>query len=175
MRKQLNETCAADVMTHPVVYVMANTPLGEIAKVLLRESISAVPVLDQSGRLVGIVSEGDLVRRRSAGAADRRSWWLDLFDLDSNHEREFLNYLQGHGLRAHDVMTRDVVVVQENAILPEIADLLEMHRIKRVPVVRDGQMVGIVSRANLLRALVDARPVSQHAPGSSPRRPRRPG
>jgi CBS domain-containing protein len=174
-KAELEEITAADVMTHPVVYVMADTPLDEIAKVLLRENISAVPVLDQSGHLIGIVSEGDLVRRRSKGGGDRRSWWLDLFDLDTRHQREFLNYLQSHGLRAQDVMTRNVVVVTENTVLPKIADLLETHHIKRVPVVHDDHVAGIVSRADLLRALVHARPVNEHARGSLERGPRHRG
>jgi len=173
MAKHLEEATAREVMTRSVVYVMAETPLDEIAKLLLREKVSAVPVLDNSGHLIGIVSEGDLVRRRFGDEEGRRSWWLDLFDPGTRHQGEFLNYLQNHGLRAHDVMTQDVVAVAENATLPEIAKLLERHGIKRVPVVHEDHVVGIVSRADLLRALGQAQPISAHARGGVARRPRR--
>ena len=144
---------AGEIMTSPAAYVMTDTPLNEVANLLLERSISAAPVLDESGRLVGIVSEGDLVRRRPAGKDDRRSWWLDLFEPDTPHSEGFLNYLKGHGLRAKDVMTREVISVAENTTAAEIAELLEIHAIKRVPVMREGKLMGIVSRANLLTLL----------------------
>ena len=140
-------------MTSPAAYAMTDTPLNEVANLLLEKSISAAPVLDESGWLVGIVSEGDLVRRRPAGKDDRRSWWLDLFEPDTPHSEGFLNYLKGHGLRAKDVMTREVISVAENTTAAEIAELLEIHAIKRVPVMREGKLMGIVSRANLLTLL----------------------
>jgi CBS domain-containing protein len=153
MMKSPSAVTAKEIMTSPAAYVMTETPLKEIADLLLGKSISGLPVLDESGRLVGIVSEGDLVRRGPAGKGGRRSWWLDLFEPDSPHSEGFLNYLKGHGLRAKDVMTREVVSVAEDATATEIAALLEMHAIKRVPVVRDGKLMGIVSRANLLSLL----------------------
>src|SRR5438874_10884483 len=99
---------------------MDETPLQEIAKLLLSEGISAAPVLDDAGHLVGIVSEGDLVRRRSGFSTDRRSWWLDLFESDVKHNEGLLNYIQHHGLRARDVMTPDVVTVEEGAPISAI-------------------------------------------------------
>lgn len=142
---------ATDVMTTPVVTVDLEAPVGEIAKRLLQHRISAVPVVDAARRLVGIVSEGDLMRRPETGGERHPSWWLGLLADSETQARE---YVKTHGAVARDVMTRDVTTVTEEASLEEIATLLERHRIKRVPVVRDGKLVGIVSRANLLQGMV---------------------
>jgi CBS domain-containing protein len=147
---------ARDVMTSPVLTVTAGATVQEIARLLLDRHISAVPVVDAGGMLLGVVSEGDLIRRADSGTERHPSWWLSLV---SDPEDDARNYLKSHGLRASDVMTRNVIAVTEDTPVPEIADLLEKHRIKRVPVVRDGCVVGIVSRANLLQALV-ARPAA---------------
>jgi CBS domain-containing protein len=160
--RALSEMKAADVMTSPAVYIQVETPLKEIARLMLRESISAVPVLDQAGNLAGIVSEGDLIRRNAKEHEARRSWWLDLFDTHTAHSDAFLTYQERHGLRAKDVMTREVISVSEDTGIVEVARLLEAHRIKRVPVLREGRLTGIVSRANLLHALVRAAPVQHH-------------
>jgi CBS domain-containing protein len=149
--RRLHSLTARDLMTQPVAYVMAETPVKSVAALMLERAISAVPVLDETGRLIGIVSEGDLIRRRAEGG--RRSWWLDLFGDDPAQSNEILAYLQRHSLRAKDVMTRDPVTVTEETPIVRIAELLDEHRIKRVPVMRAGRMVGIVSRANLLRSL----------------------
>jgi CBS domain-containing protein len=161
MMPSLRTLTARQVMTAPVAYVMTETPLREVANLLLHEAISAAPVLDDGGRVVGIVSEGDLVRRGPAGNG-RRSWWLDLFEHDAARTEQFLNYLKMHGLRAKDVMTPEVISVSEETTIAEIAQLFETHRIKRVPVLRNGKLVGIVSRANLLRALAQASPLPPH-------------
>ena len=149
---------ARDIMTTPVLTVTKDATVQEIARLLLDRHISAVPVVDGDGILLGVVSEGDLIRRADSGTERHPSWWLSLV---SDPEDDARSYLKSHGLRAVDVMTRNVIVVTEDTAVPEIADLLEKHRIKRVPVVREGCVVGIVSRANLLQALV-ARPA---APG----------
>lgn len=152
---------AKDVMTSPVVTVSPETPVTDVARLLLERHISAAPVVDESGKLLGIVSEGDLMRRPEAGTERRPSWWLTLISDAQDEARE---YLKSHGLTARDVMTTHVLAVDEETALGEIATLLEKHRIKRVPVVRDGRVVGIVSRANLLQALVaQAKPVSPPA------------
>jgi CBS domain-containing protein len=158
LAKSLGRIKAGEVMTSPAAYVMAETPLKEIANLLLRERISAVPVLDDTGSLLGMVSEGDLVRR-SADNGEHRSWWLDLFEADTHHTSEFLNYLRGLGLRAKDVMSRDVISVSEETPITKVAGLLEANRIKRVPVLRHDKVVGIVSRADLLRVLARGSPV----------------
>ncbi|HQW37438.1 MAG TPA: CBS domain-containing protein [Usitatibacteraceae bacterium] len=148
---------AKDVMTSPVVTVSPEATVTEVAKLLLGRHISAAPVVDEAGHLLGIVSEGDLMRRPEAGTERHRSWWLTLI---SDAQDEARDYLKTHGLHARDVMTRNVLTVDEETSLHDIASLLEKERIKRVPVVRDGKVVGIVSRANLLQALVaQSRPV----------------
>jgi CBS domain-containing protein len=167
--QSLGKIMAREVMTSPAAHVMTETPLRAIANLLLREGISAVPVLDSAGTLVGIVSEGDLLRRSPGEAENRRSWWLDVFEADTPHHEEFLNYLRAHGLRAKDVMTRAVISVGEDTPIRQIAELLEIHRIKRVPVVSHGRLIGVVSRADLLRALARGSPVLGRALGAARR------
>jgi CBS domain-containing protein len=139
---------AQDVMTTKVVAVAPDTPVTEIAKLLLERRISAVPVVSDDRKLVGMVSEGDLIHRLGQEGA-KRSWWLDLLASPQTRAEAHLKDL---GRLAWDVMTPSVVSVMPDTPLPEIARLLEAHRIKRVPVLRDGELVGIVSRADLLRA-----------------------
>ena len=148
---------ARDIMTTNVITADPDTPVGKIASLLLQNHISAVPVVDYDHHVVGIVSEGDLMRRPETGTERRRSWWLD-FVTDA--ETMARDYAKTHGQRAVDVMTRHVVSVTEDAEAGDIASLLETHHIKRVPVVRQGKLVGVVSRADLLRALVAAPPAA---------------
>ncbi len=137
-------------MTTGVVTVASDTPVAEIAKLLLQRHISAVPVVGSDGDLVGIVSEGDLIRRVAGDDEGVHSWWLALLlDPEALAER----YVKSHGSQAADVMTREVVAVDEDTPASEIARLLEERRIKRVPVMREGRLVGLVSRADLLRAV----------------------
>jgi CBS domain-containing protein len=138
---------AQDVMTTKVVAVAPDTPVTEIAKLLVERQISAVPVVSDERRLLGIVSEGDLIHGLGKEGA-RRSWWLDLLASPQSRAKE---YLKSHGRLAADLMTREVISVTPDTPLSEIARLLEARRIKRVPVLRDGELVGIVSRADLLR------------------------
>jgi CBS domain-containing protein len=145
---------ARDVMTTPVITAGPDTSVEEIATCLLDNGISAVPVTDANDRLIGIVSEGDLMRRAESGTESRRSWWLELL-LES--EEKAAAYARTHGRRARDVMTENPVTVTDDTPLPEVARLLERHRIKRLPVMRDGRVVGIVSRANLLHGLAAPR------------------
>ena len=144
---------AADVMTTRVITVTADRPVSEIAKLLLKHRISAVPVVDADGRLLGIVSEGDLMRREDAGTEAPRSWWLRVF---STADEAAADFAKSHGRLAREVMTRKVTTVAEDTPLAEVARLLERHGVKRVPVVRDGRVVGVVSRANLLQGLAAA-------------------
>lgn len=145
---------AADVMTTNVCVASPEAPIHEIAREMWDRRISAVPVVDDEDRVLGVVSEGDLVRRAELGT-DRRSWWLDLFTSDRSLAGD---YVKTHGRTARDVMTKPAVTVAEDVDLAEIARLLETKRIKRVPVVRDGKLVGIVSRADIVRALVAVGP-----------------
>ena len=146
---------ARDVMTTPVIAVPPDTGVKDIAALLLECRISAVPVVDADGRVRGIVSEGDLINRADAGTRHRRSWWLEMLNGPEERSRD---YLRTHGQRAEDVMTRDVVATSEDTPLPEIASLLEKHHVKRVPVLREGRLVGIVSRANLLQGFALSEP-----------------
>ena len=144
---------ARDIMTTDVVAVRPDTPVRDIATQLLERRISAVPVVDEDRRVIGIVSEGDLMRRQEAGTERHRSWWLRLFGSSEEQAQE---YVKSHGRKAAEIMTRHVVSVTEDAEVAHVADLLESRRIKRVPVVREDRLVGIVSRADLLRALIAA-------------------
>ena len=141
---------ASDVMTTKVITVAPMASVREAAKLLSDNGISAVPVVDEKQRIVGMVSEGDLLHREEIGTERRRSWWLDLAaSMDQYAE----DYIKTHARTVQDVMTRDVLSVTETTSVADIALLLENHRIKRVPVIEAGKLVGIVSRANLIRAL----------------------
>jgi CBS domain-containing protein len=143
---------ASDIMTLNVVSCGPDTPINEIARRLFDRGISAMPVVDAENHVLGVVSEGDLMRRVELGTAGR-SWWLDLF---ASTDALAHDYVKTHGRTARSVMTRPAVVVEENAGIAEIAQLLDRCRIKRVPVVRDGRLVGIVSRADIMRGLIVA-------------------
>lgn len=157
---------ARDFMTKCPVTVTPDTPTPEIARTLLAHAISAVPVVDGDGRLLGMVSEGDLLGRDAAGRATRREWWLSLLAEDEALGPGFLATLRNPQLTAREVMSAPVVNVSETAEAAETARLLEEYRIKRVPVMRDGRVVGIVSRTDLLRAFL-----AERAAQSAVRRP----
>lgn len=144
---------AKDVMVSPVITVKPTSPLKEVANILLERRISAVPVLDENGKLVGIISEGDLMHRSEAGTERRRPWWLLLMAGDDTLATD---YIKAHGRKAADVMTRNVITATPDTALDEIAVLLERNSIKRVPIVSDRKIVGIVSRANLVQAMASA-------------------
>ncbi len=158
---------AMDVMTTDVVTIDPNTSVQALATLLSERGISGVPVVDSDNRVIGVVSEGDLLHRVETGTerpgterrperltGHRRSWWLDAIASNQDLARD---YVKSHGRTVKDVMTPDVISVADTTELAEIAMLLETKRIKRVPVVRDGKLVGIVSRANLVRALAAAK------------------
>lgn len=146
---------AQDIMTTEVATVQSVTPVREVASLLLKRRVSAVPVVDDDGGLLGIVSECDLMRRPETGTERHSSWWLSLLTAP---EDRAASYIKTHGGQAGDVMTRNLITITEDTSLGEAANTLERHRIKRVPVLRDGKMVGILSRADLLRGLVAWRP-----------------
>ena len=145
---------ARDVMATPVITVKPSSLVQDVARLLLSRRISAVPVIDDDGRLVGIVSEGDLIRRAEAGTEREHSWWLRLL---TGSDALAGDYVRAHARSVADIMTRDVITVGPEEPLSEIATLLERKAIKRVPIVQDGQVVGIVSRANLVQAVASAR------------------
>lgn len=139
-----------DIMTTNVVSVSPDTSVEDIAKTFLERHISGVPVVDDNAHILGIVSEGDLLRRPETENEHQRSWWLRLL---SGTQEEAADYIKTHGHSAADVMSRKVITVAPTASIGEVAHTLEKHRIKRVPVVSDGKLIGIASRANLLQGL----------------------
>jgi CBS domain-containing protein len=141
----------SDIMARSVMTVTQDTTAVDVAKLMISHRISGVPVVDSDTRLVGIVTEGDLLRRVETGTERHRTAWSEWFSPNS---RLAADYVKSHARRVADIMTPDVVTVDGLATLGEVADLMEKHRIKRVPVVHGGKLVGIVSRADLLRALV---------------------
>ena len=142
---------AEDIMTSKVITVTPETPVGKVAALLSEHRISAVPVVD-NGQLVGIVSEADLLHRYEIGtdcALNGDPWWMRLFSAD----RSPAEYVKSHARQVRDIMTREVTTVAPDTALAEIASLLEKRRIRRVPVVDEGRLMGIVSRSDLVRAL----------------------
>ena len=144
---------ARDLMNHDIVSVTPNTPLREVARTLLTHGISAVPVLSESGAIVGMVSEGDLVGRKKTERETRSEWWLQRLAEGEPLNTEFLEHLQSPLAIAREVMSSPVLSVSEDTSMDAIAGLMAEHKIKRLPVVRDGQLVGIVRRTDLLRTI----------------------
>jgi CBS domain-containing protein len=141
---------AIDVMVRDVVTVRPDTDVAEAIKLLAEHDVSALPVLDDAGNLVGMLSEADLIQRVEIGTEKRRPWWQEAMTGASTLAADFA---KSHGKKVGEVMATGVISVSEDTPLSEIAALFERKRIKRVPVVKDGKLVGIVSRANLIQAL----------------------
>lgn len=150
-----------DVMMAPVTTVKPSATVQEVARLFLDKKISAAPVLDDAGKLVGIVSEADLLHRVEAGTERRRSWVLRAFTEDDTLAAE---YVKAHGRKVSDVMTRSVIATAPDTPLHEVATLMEKNAIKRLPVLENGQLVGIVSRSNLLQAVASARKLVELTP-----------
>jgi CBS domain-containing protein len=157
---------AADVMVTTVVTVGPECSIENVADTLLENRVSAVPVVSNGGDLVGIVSEGDLIRRTEIDTERRRSRWLALLIGTQPLAAEFV---KSHASRVADVMTRDVIVATPDTPLRHIAALFEKNGIKRVPIMSNGKLVGIVSRANLIQALASARKEIKAAAATSDR------
>jgi len=144
----MDRMLARDVMTTDLIVVAPTTTVDKIAMVMMLNLISAVPVVDDRFHLLGIVSEGDLVIRDEAGTVPRHSWWLKLFESSEELARE---YTKAHGQTAEDVMTRHVVSVGPDATTAQVADIMRRRGIKRVPVVEEGKLVGMVTRADIVQ------------------------
>jgi CBS domain-containing protein len=144
---------AIDVMVHDVVTVYPDTDVADAIKLLAEHDVSALPVLDKDGNLIGMLSEADLIHRTEIGTEKHRPWWLEAVTGATTLAQEFA---KSHGKRVGEVMTTGVISVTEATPLSEIAALFERKRIKRVPVVKDGKLVGSVSRSNLIQALASA-------------------
>lgn len=141
---------ASDIMSTKVVTVSPTTSVRDIAALMVEKHVSGLPVLNENGTLVGMISEGDLLRRPEIGTEKPRRRWASFFAGADEQAREFT---KSHGLRASDVMTEQVVHVAEATSLGEVVGLMEKHNVKRLPVLANAKLVGIVSRADLLRAL----------------------
>jgi CBS domain-containing protein len=142
---------AKEVLSPNVVTVSPDATILQAARLMLQKHISGLPVADASGRLVGILSEGDFLRRRETGTQRRRSRWLEFLMGPGKIASE---YTHSHGMRVSEVMTDTVRTISEDTELEEIVEMMEHYRIKRVPVVRDGKLVGIVTRSNLMHAMI---------------------
>ncbi len=144
---------ASDIMVPKVITVTSDACVRDVAKLLLDNCISAVPVVSEDGKLAGIVSEGDLMRRAETGTERHRSWWLAML---SSNEALAAEFIRSHAHKVSDLMTRKVITAEPETPVGDIASLMEKNGIKRVPIVEDGKIVGIVSRANLVQALASA-------------------
>jgi CBS-domain-containing membrane protein len=144
---------AKDVMTRNVIAVGPEATVAEAAGLMVQHDVSALPVVEAHDRLVGIISEADLIRREEIGTQAGHPWWIEAMIPAATRAEEFA---KSHGRRVSEVMSEDVITATEDTPLARIAAILERHRIKRVPIVRDGRLVGIVSRANLIQALASA-------------------
>jgi CBS domain-containing protein len=136
---------AKDVMTEKVIGINAKKSVFDAAELLLVAGVSAVPVVDDTGAVVGIVSEADLIRRAEIDTATKKSWLAGLLDSEVSAARDFVT---AHTHRVCDVMTKEVVTASEDTPLRELVGLMERHNVKRVPIVRDDVLVGVVSRAD---------------------------
>jgi CBS domain-containing protein len=153
---------AKDIMGTHVVTVGPEASVRQVAGILLKNRISALPVVDEHGGLIGIISEGDLMRRAELETDYRRSWWLEIF-ARKRKENLATEYVKSHARKVKDVMTRTVITAKPATSLRDIAALLEKNRIKRVPIVANRKVVGIVSRANLVQALASLREDSEQS------------
>ena len=142
---------AEDVMTREVIAIDPNATVLEAARVMLQHHISGLPVIDKEGKLVGVLSEGDFLRRRETKTERRRSRWLEFL---MGPGRMAAEYSHTHGSKVSEVMTTDVQSVNETASLEDVVELMERKRIKRVPVLCGDQVVGIITRSNLMHAMV---------------------
>src|SRR3954465_9470284 len=149
---------AHQIMTRPVITVTPDTTIVEAATVMLQRHVSGLPVVDASGKLVGVVSEGDFIRRAEIGTGRRRGRWLRFILGPGKSASDFVHE---HGRRVSEIMSTSPFTITEDTALAEIVALMEKNHVKRLPVMRGHQLVGIVSRANLLRAVASlARQIS---------------
>lgn len=147
---------ARDVMVSPVITVSESCTIRDLAKLLFDNRISGVPVVSADGKVVGMVSEADLMHRSEIGTERPSSWWLALI---SGERALAAEYVQSRALKVKDVMATDVQSAHPDTPLVEIAEIFEEKHIKRVPILNEmGELVGIVSRANIVQAIAAARP-----------------
>ena len=144
---------AVDVMVRDVITIGPEDTVADAAKLIAQNDVSALPVVDDDGELVGVISEGDLMNREEIGTEVHHPWWIEAVTPAATLATEFA---KAHGKKVEEVMSEDVITATEDTPLAEIASLLERNRIKRIPIVKDGKLVGIVSRSNLVQALASS-------------------
>lgn len=149
---------AADVMVTNLVTVRPDTSVRKVAEILLARRISALPVVDDANTLLGIISEADLIHRVEVGTERPYSWWVEFL---TGRDGLAQDYIKAHARLAADIMTRKVVTATAETPLRAIVSLFEKHGIKRVPIVAKGKLIGIVSRADLVQALLRAQQAAQ--------------
>ncbi len=142
---------AHDVMTRNVISIDPDSTVLQAARLMLQHRVRGLPVIDKSENLVGVLSEGDFLRRQETRTERKRSRWLEFLMGPGSVASE---YTHSHGNKVSEVMSTELQTVDENAGLEDIVELMERHRIKRVPVMCGSEVVGIVTRSNLMRAMV---------------------
>jgi CBS domain-containing protein len=152
-----------EVMTPNVICIGAEEPVIKAARMMLQNRISGLPVIDKDGELVGIVTEGDFLRRSELGTQRRRPKWLEFILGPGRLAQE---YTHSAGRKVEEIMTPDPRTIGEDETLEAVVDTMERHRVKRLPVTRGGRVVGIISRANLLHALASLSRDAKSPPGS---------
>ena len=155
---------AMDVMVRDVVTVKPDDDVALVVRLLAEHDVSALPVVDDDDNVVGVISEADLLHREEIGTEKQRPWWLEAVTPASTLAGEFA---KSHGRRVEEIMSSNVVSASEDTPLGEIATLLERHRIKRLPILRAGKLVGIVSRSNLIQALASSQVQTGAGSGTS--------
>ena len=155
---------AMDVMVRDVVTVKPDDDVALAVRLLAEHDVSALPVVDDDDNVIGVISEADLLHREEIGTEKQRPWWLEAVTPASTLAGEFA---KSHGRRVEEIMSSNIVSASEDTPLGEIATLLERHRIKRLPILRAGKLVGIVSRSNLIQALASSQVQTGAGSGTS--------
>ena len=152
---------ARQIMTQHVITISADAPIADAVDAMLRHHVSGLPVVDASGDLVGIVSEGDFIRRAEIGTQKKRGRWLSFL---VGADRVAADFVHAHGRKVGDIMTTEPLTISEDTPLDELVEIMESNKVKRLPVMRGNRMVGIVTRSDFLPTLAD---LARHAPSPS--------
>jgi CBS domain-containing protein len=146
-------TTAAEIMTSPAITVLPEATVAEIASLLSTHHISAVPVCRADGALAGLVSESDVIAPFRESVRQRLDWWIGIISEGETLSQQYLDYLRRDTRTANDIMSRSVVTADPDASVPALAELMVSRGARRLPIVRDGRVVGMVSRSDLVRAI----------------------
>jgi CBS domain-containing protein len=152
---------AQQIMTQHVITVGADAPIAEAIDAMLRNHVSGLPVVDTDGELIGIISEGDFIRRAEIGTQRQRGRWLSFL---VGTDRVAADFVHAHGRKVGEIMTTDPLTISEDTALDEIVEIMESNNVKRLPVVRGRRLVGIVTRTDFLATVAD---LARHAPSPS--------